>query len=241
MKIESQMNDLRLPGMMRRWESLKETKQVHGLSLLEGLELLLQAEAEHRDNRKRDRLTQQANFRYQAVISEISYLPGRNLDKSTIGLLSDSSYIDKGEFILINGATGCGKSFIASAFGQQACAMGYKTLYISMKKLMTKLTLARADGTYPKLIAKLSKQHLLILDDFGLYPLEQQQALDLMEIIEDRHGKNATIMVSQLPVAEWYDVLQESTVADAIMDRVIHTSHRIELKGESLRKKEKNK
>ena len=103
MKIESQMNDLRLPGMMRRWESLKETKQVHGLSLLEGLELLLQAEAEHRDNRKRDRLTQQANFRYQAIISEISYLPGRNLDKTTIALLSDSGYIAKGEFILING------------------------------------------------------------------------------------------------------------------------------------------
>jgi DNA replication protein DnaC len=131
MKIESHMNDLRLPGMMRRWESLKETKQVHGLSLLEGLELLLQAEAEDRNNRKRDRLTQQANFRYQAIISEISYLPGRNLDKTTISLLSDSSYIEKGEFILINGATGCGKSFIASAFGQQACAMGYRTLYMT--------------------------------------------------------------------------------------------------------------
>jgi DNA replication protein DnaC len=236
MKIETQLNDLRLPGMIRRWNSLKETKQLNGLTLQDGLELLLQAEQEYRVNRKRDRLTKQANFRYHAIINELAYTPERNLDKGTIALLSDCSYVSNGEFILITGATGCGKSFIASALGQQACSMGYTTLYTSMKKLMTRLKLSRADGTYVKLINKISKHQLLILDDFGLYPLEQQQSLDLMEIIEDRHGKNATIIVSQLPVSEWYDVLQESTIADAILDRVVHTSHRIELKGESLRK-----
>lgn len=236
MKIESQFYELRLPGMLQRWESLKETNQLHGLSLLEGLELLLQAEQEYRVNRKRERLTRQANFRYQAILNEISYLPGRNLDKNIIALLADSTYINRGEFILITGAAGCGKSFIASGLGQQACSMGYKTLYISTKKLMTKIKLSRADGTYLKFIDKIAKQQLLILDDFALYPLEQQQSLDLMEIIEDRHGKHATIIVSQLPVAQWHDVFNERTVADAIMDRVVHTSHRIELKGESLRK-----
>ena len=131
MKIESQLNDLRLPGMIRRWNSLKEAKQLNGLTLQDGLELLLQAEQEYRVNRKRDRLTQQANFRYQAILNELAYTPERNLDKGTIALLSDNSYISKGEFILITGATGCGKSFVASALGQQACSMGYNIkLYI---------------------------------------------------------------------------------------------------------------
>jgi DNA replication protein DnaC len=152
-------------------------------------------------------------------------------------MLSDGSYIDKGDFVLITGATGCGKSFLATALGQQACTQGFKTQYISIKKMFNQLKIARIEGTYIKYVERISKQQLLIIDDFGLVPMDQQQAVDLMEIIEDRHAKQATIVASQLPVSTWYDIIPDSTIADAILDRIIHTAIRIELKGESLRKK----
>ena len=135
------------------------------------------------------------------------------------------------------GESGCGKSFLASALGHQACAQGYKVAYYKMQKLLLKTKISRIEGTMVRLFENLSKTDLLILDDFGLTHLEQQQQLDLMEIIEDRHGKSSTMIASQLPVANWYDIIGEVTIADAILDRIVHTSYRIELKGESLRKK----
>ena len=151
--------------------------------------------------------------------------------------LATGEYLSKGEAILITGASGCGKSFLASALGHQACAQGYKVVYYNAQKLLLKTKMARIEGTIFKFFENLSKADLLILDDFGLSHLEQQQQLDLMEMIEDRHGKASTIIASQLPVANWYDVIGEETIADAILDRLVHTSYRIELKGESLRKK----
>ena len=139
--------------------------------------------------------------------------------------------------MLISGATGCGKSFLASALGHQACAQGYRVAYYNVQKLLLRSKMSRLDGTIYKFMEKLSKTDLLILDDFGLTHLEQQQRLDMMEIIEDRHGKASTVIASQLPVASWYDVIGEDTIADAILDRLVHGSYRIELKGESLRKK----
>ncbi len=235
-QIETQMKRLRLHGMSSRWQALIETRKHHELSLNEGLELLLQSEEEQRDNNRFERLCKQARFRYQASIQELNYDVARGLNKGQIAAFVTGEYITKGEAILITGATGCGKSFLVSALGHHACRQGYKVLYFNMQKLLIKTKMARLDGSIFKFFDKLSKTNLLILDDFGLTHLEKQQQMDLMEIIEDRHASSSTIIASQLPVANWYNVIGEETIADAILDRLVHTSHRIELKGESLRK-----
>ena len=239
MNIETQLNRLRLHGMSRGWQALLETRRQHELSLQEGLQLLLQAEEEERGNRRFERLQKNARFRYQASIAELQTDASRGLDKALLSSLATGDYISKGEAILITGATGCGKSYLASALGNQACAQGCKVAYYNTQKLLLKTKMARLEGTILKFFEKTSKTDLLILDDFGLTHLEQQQRMDLMEIIEDRHGRVSTIIASQLPVANWYDVIGEETIADAILDRLIHTSYRIELKGESLRRKKR--
>lgn len=237
MNIESQLNQLRLHGMSRSWQVLLETKRHHQLSLAEGMEVLLQAEETERHSKRFERLQQNARFRYQASIQELHMDAARGMDKSLVTALATGEYITKGEAVLISGAAGTGKSFLASALGHQACAQGYKVAYYNLQKLLLKTKMSRVDGTVYKFFDKLTKANLLILDDFGLSHLEQQQRMDLMEIIEDRHASSATIIASQLPVASWYDVIGEETIADAILDRMVHTSYRIELKGESLRKK----
>lgn len=236
MKIEEQMGQLRLAGMRHRYISLSETRQLQNLSLKEGLELLLQAETENRQTRRTERLTTQARFRYQASLSEISYADSRNLNKNLMASLSDCSFIPKGESIIITGATGSGKSFLASALGQQACLMGFRVMYSATSKLFHRLKMARLDGSWVKTMEQIAKQQLLILDDFAIAGMDKQQAVDLMEVIEDRHNKNATIIATQLPIAAWYDIIPDSTIADAILDRLVHTATRIELKGDSLRK-----
>ncbi len=236
-QIQQQLSTLRLHGMSRTWQSLLETRKLHELSFSDGLQLLLHAEEEERDNRRFCRLRKTASFRYQASIDELKYNAARGLDKSLIARLATADYIRKGEAVLITGATGSGKSFLASALGHHACGMGFKVGYFNMQKLMLRTKMARAEGTLIKLMEHIAKSDLLILDDFGLTHLDQQQQLDLMEMIEDRHGTKSTIISSQLPVASWFDVIGEKTIADAILDRLINTSYRIELKGESLRKK----
>ena len=236
-QLQTQMSRMRLHGMAGAYQSLQESRQAHGLNLEEGLELLLQAEDLERQNRRFKRLEYNAGFRYKASIEELKTDPARGVDKQLIATLSVGDYIEKGVSVLITGATGCGKSFMASALGHQACMQGYTVAYFNTQKLMLKMKMSRLEGSIFKLFEKLSKTHLLILDDFGLTHLEQQQQMDLMELIEDRHGKMATIIASQLPVASWYEVIGEETIADAILDRLIHTSYRIEIKGESLRKK----
>jgi len=237
MQIETQFGQLRLHGMNRGWKALLETRRQSELSLEEGLEILLQAEVQDRENRRFDRLQKNARFRYQASIEEIRYDASRGIDKALIARLATGEYLDKGESVLITGATGCGKSFIASALGHQACTQGYKVAYFNTQKLLMKTKMARVEGTIFKLFENISKATLLIIDDFGLTHLEQQQQLDLMEMIEDRHAKSSTIIASQLPVSSWFEVIGEETIADAILDRLVHTSHRLELKGESQRKK----
>ena len=236
-QIQQQLSTLRLHGMSRTWQSLLETRKLHELSLSDGLQLLLHAEEEERGNRRFSRLRKTASFRYQSSIEELQYNAARGMDKSLIAILATADYLRKGESVLITGATGSGKSFLASALGHHACGQGFKVVYFNMQKLLLRTQMARAEGTLIKLLERIAKSELLILDDFGLTHLDQQQQLDLMEMIEDRHGTKSTIVSSQLPVASWFDVIGEKTIADAILDRLINTSYRIELKGESLRKK----
>ena len=237
MQINTLLTSLRLHGMERSWQSLRETRQHHELSLPDGLELMLQAEEEDRKNRRFERLRKNAHFRYQASIEELYLDASRGIDKSLISELAKGDYIARGESVLISGASGCGKSFLASALGHHACAQGYKVAYHNLQKLFIRTKMARLDGSIYKFFEKTAKTDVLIIDDFGLAHFDRQQRLDMMEMIEDRHGRKSTIIASQLPVTNWYDVINEEVIADAILDRLIHTSYRIELKGENLRKK----
>lgn len=231
MNVEQQLSTLRLQGMERQWKTMKETRSIGKLTLEEGLALLLQAESDSRSELRFDRLKKNASFRYQASIEEVYMDPSRGIDKIQLMELATGSYIQKAEPIIIVGATGCGKSFLASALGLRACSLGHKVAYFNMQKLLLKMKMARLDGTIHKFLLKLSKSELIILDDFGLVNLDQQQRIDLMEIIEDRHNKCSTIITSQLPVATWHEIIGDDTLSDAILDSVVHTSHRIELKG----------
>jgi DNA replication protein DnaC len=155
--------------------------------------------------------------------------------------MAECTFIGRKENLLITGSTGIGKSFIASAIGNQACTLGFKVLYANTTKLFTRLKMAKADGSYIREVAKIERQDLLILDDFGLQPLDASNRSVLMEIVEDRHGNRSTIITSQLPVAQWYEVIGEQTIADAILDRIVHDAHRMELVGESIRRRQRNK
>lgn len=236
-EIQTRLQQLRLKGMLQSWEAMQETRRISELSFIDGMEVLLQAEEEQRRNNRFERLLKNARFRYQASMEEINFDSSRGLDKALISDLATCNYITKGESLLITGATGCGKSFLASALGHQACAHGHTVAYFNTQKFMLRIKMARLEGNILKYFDKLAKTSLFILDDFGLTNLERQHQMDLMEIIEDRHGKASTIISSQIPVANWYDIISEATIADAILDRLIHTSFRIELKGESLRRK----
>lgn len=236
-QLEQQMTTLRLHGMQRNWKSLVETRRQHELTLSEGLELLLQAEQQDRENRRFERLRKNAKFRYQASVEELHTDASRGMNRELIATLATGDYITNGGSVLVTGASGCGKSFLASALGHHACAQGYSVAYFNMQKLFLKTKLSRIEGTIISFFEKLAKTNLLILDDFGLTHLEQQQRIDFLEMIEDRHAKASTIIASQLPVENWYDVIGEETIADAILDRIVHSSYRVELRGESLRKK----
>jgi len=234
-----QMQQLRLHGMHRAFSSCLSAQSI----IYTNDELtayLLQSEWDDRQNRKIDRLTKAAKFRYKALIEDIDYEQSRNIEKNQLQRFASCDFIKNKENILITGSTGVGKSYMASALGHQACSLGYKVLYFNTNKLFTLLKTSKADGSYIKEINKLEKQNLLILDDFGLKALDSMNRHAFMEIIEDRHGKHSTIIASQLPVEAWHQAIGEQTIADAILDRLVHSAHRIDIKGESMRKKQKN-
>lgn len=230
------MRKMNLFGMLRAFRTSLENKNEAPYTPDEMIAHLIEQEWEDRQNRNIERQLKNARFRYKAALEDVYYSKDRNIDKNEVLRLAECSFIKKNENIFITGSTGIGKSYLASALGHQACEMGYKVMYHNAAKLFGKLKMAKADGSYIKEIARMEKHDLLILDDFGIHPLDAQSRAALMEIIEDRHGKGSIIITSQVPVNKWHDIIGEKTVADAILDRIIHSAHRLELKGESLRK-----
>jgi len=200
------------------------------------LALLVDHQWEDRQNNKIQRLFKQAGFRQPANLADIDYAQNRNLDRNMFERLATLDFIARKENIIITGASGVGKSYLGQALGHQACMMQYRTLYANTARLLKKLKLSKVDGTYLKELNKLLKADLLILDDFGLQSFDNHAREALMDIIDDRHNKTSTILASQIPVSAWYDIIGEGTIADAILDRIVNSSHRIDLKGESLRK-----
>ena len=230
------MKQMRLSGMATAFQTAIETRSNQDMTADDLLSYLIESEYEERNNRKIKRSLETARFRYQASVEEINFHNQRNLDKNNFLRLADLTFIENKENIIITGKTGVGKSYLSSALGHKACINGYKVMYFNTGKLFSKLKMSGADNSYIKEIKKIEIQDLIILDDFGLHPLDNQTRLYLLEILEDRHGKKSTIITSQLPVTNWYEIIEDSTIADAILDRMVHTSHRIELNGESLRK-----
>jgi DNA replication protein DnaC len=232
-----QLKDLKLLGMARSYEAVlqlpvNQHPESHVL-----IAQLTESERQNRTHYKTQLYLKLSKLRYAAALEEISCSQIRNLPKEQISQLADCSFIDRAENILITGATGSGKSFLACALGHQACVMGYKTLYLNLNRFTEKIMVAKLDGSFVRLLNQLEKVSLLILDDFGLAPMDQNTRLALLQILEDRYNKKSVMIGSQLPIAKWHEYIAEPTLADAIMDRLMSNAHRFELKGESLRKK----
>jgi DNA replication protein DnaC len=202
----------------------------------EYLALLTEHEWDSRQNQKVNRLIKQAGFKQKADIAGVDYTAPRNLDKNMFNRLATLDFIKRKENIIITGASGVGKSYLAQAIGHHACVTGDRVIYTNTARLFTRLKLSKTDGTYIKELIKLQKVNLLILDDFGLQAFDNMSREMLMDIIDDRYNKMSTIISSQIPVSVWYDIIGEGTIADAILDRIVNSSHRINLKGESMRK-----
>jgi DNA replication protein DnaC len=234
--VLNKLSQMRFYGMQHAYRTLLESGKQESLTNDEMIALLVQAEWEDRENRKIERYLRSARFRYPATIEELDLTVPRGLDRTLMLRLADCTFVQRKENVIITGPTGAGKSYIASALGHQACMLGYRALYFNAQKMFPQLNMAKADGTYLKQLARIEKHELLIIDDFGLQPLDANSRMMLLEVLEDRHGIKSTIMASQLPVASWYDVIGDGTIADAILDRLLNSSHRIELKGESMRK-----
>ena len=230
------MRSLRLIGMADRYNAIMETPIHQRPDAVVILAQLVEAEELYRNNRRVLSAIKNARFRYHASLNDVIYSDQRNITREIITSLADCSFVDRGENIIITGATGCGKSYLASALGYQACTKGKRVAYFSLPKLLSKLKSDKLDGSFRKEMDRIENKNLLILDDWGLTPLDTAARLALLQIIEDRHSRYSTIITSQLPISAWHQYINENTVADAILDRIIHQAHRIELKGESLRK-----
>ena len=233
------LHELGLQGMAKAFSELRNNSHAAQLSSEEWLGLMLDRETDLRATKRLQTRLRQARLRLQATVEDVDFRTPRGLDRALFLSLTDCRWITAGHNLLIIGPTGCGKTWLACALGHQACRDNLPVLYTRLPRLLEDLALARADGRYPRLIAALGRVRLLILDDWGLAPLGAEARRDLLEIVDDRHGRTATLITSQFPVDRWHELIGEPTHADAILDRLVHNAHRIELKGESMRKRKR--
>ena len=230
---------MKLLGMADGFKEQLQQPSFQDLSFDQRFGMLVDGQWTWKENNRLKRLLKEAKLRLQASVEDIDYKTSRGIEKSVLINLTSCNWIRNHQNLLISGPTGVGKTFLACALAQKACREGFRTLYLRMPQFFYQIALARADGTYGNLMKKFSKTHLLVLDDLGLTSLNDTERRDLLEVIEDRHGATSTLITSQLPVENWHDHIGDPTIADAILDRIIHSAHRIQLKGGSMRKKQK--
>jgi DNA replication protein DnaC len=232
-----QLRALGLQGMAKAFENLSDPAEANALSHAEWLGLLLDRESTFRKEKRLAARLRYAQLRHQACLEDVDYRSPRGLDKALFQKLGAGNWIKAHDNLAICGKTGTGKSWLACALGHQACRDDYSVLYRRVPRLFADLALARGDGRHARLLRKLGRADLVILDDFGLNVLDAEARQDLLEILEERYGCRSTIVTSQLPIDHWHGVIGNPTYADAILDRLVHNAHRIDLTGESLRKK----
>lgn len=230
------LQTLRLSGMLKALNEQQQMPEIDSLGFEERLGLLIDREVTERENRRLGSRLKKAKLRHCCCVEDLDFKTSRGLDKSLILSLAACTWIARGINVLISGATGVGKSYLACALAHKACLEGYSAIYMRLPRLFEELRLAKADGRYGKLMLDYAKTNLLVLDDWGLTPMTDTQRQDLLELLEDRYGRKSTIVTSQLPVTSWHEAIGDPTLADAILDRLVHNAHKIELKGESMRK-----
>ena len=236
-QLIQQLRTLRVPGMVEALEQQLDQPATHSdLSFEERLGLMIDRETTHRTNNKVDRLLRAAKLKLQAYPEDINYTHPRGLDKSKFASLLSGQWIEHHQNVLLTGATGCGKTYLGCVLATQACKQGYSVRYFRTSRLLEQLTIAHGDGRFSKLLNQLAKTDVLVLDDWGLESLTLGQRNDVLELMEDRHGNRSTLITSQIPVQKWHSAIGDPTLADAILDRLLHNAHRLQLKGESMRR-----
>lgn len=238
--IVERLKALKLSGMAEAISDIIKLPMQMRPSLEMALSKMLETETRCRDDSRTARLLKASKLRYQVLVEDITCSTTRNFTREQLTSIADCGFVRRGENLLITGLTGCGKSYLACALGHQACTLGLKTLYLNMNRFVDVLKQSRLDGTFSQMLSRLDKNDLIVLDDFGLQKMDSDTRIALLTLLEERYEKKSMIIMSQLPLDKWYDYIAEATLADAIMDRLVNSSHHVNLEGPSLRKR-KNK